>query len=135
MTHTPRFRIRRHRRTCAAAASAAIALAVFLSGTVLLAQSPASSPGEAGAAAGRSEGPAEISSDLRTAIADEGLRAEGAEDAGKEESSGGRDSDDTTRNELIDEAPGASWFDASTGTAEILVLFDDTGIAAEARGE
>lgn len=140
------FRITRHRRVFETAASATVAVAVFLGGAATLslpgvqAALPTESPGDETIQA--AERPATISQDLlnlegradsgasRNAPHDEAPATDAAEPSGKTDgSTAGEDSP-----AAITDPDTASWLDEKTGRAEILLRFTDEGVPAEAEG-
>lgn len=133
MSRTHHLRITRHRRAFAIAASAAIALAVFLSGVVALSQTPGLFPPVPGVSGEAATGPAEVSPDLRGAWGDDQRDPADGGDTPDDSTGGG-----TTAGEFepgdSSSSTDHSWFDEATGEAEILVRFDDLGVDPEARG-
>ena len=139
MSLSPRLRITRHRRICAVSASAAIAVAVFLSGLVGLSQTPALLAAERAHAPGLSSvssGPADVSPELAEtfAAAEGGDAREPSAPTGDDESAESETGPDAT-SFPSDAAAEEAWFDPETGEAEIMVLFADAGVTPEAAGD
>ncbi|GAA1604743.1 hypothetical protein GCM10009693_16080 [Leucobacter chromiireducens subsp. chromiireducens] len=122
----PQFRITRHRRPLAVAASGALALAVALSGTVGVAQLAELGGADGRAAALRSHAGSGANDTAEPQVAPELAEALTELAGTRADSATGTDEPEGSAEE---------WFDPQSGEAEILIRFADAGVAPEAEGD